>query len=311
MTNLRSLFVAVASLAMVAVAMPQAAVSASNSQIRAIVNGVVLTSGDVAKRVNFLKLRQTRGNLQQLARDELVNEVLMREEIIRTNNSVSTDDVDGAYARFAKNNNMSTDQLTKLLGQAGIGAEHFKGYIGVQMSWPRAVQARFGSSGLSTSDFIARLKDQGGKKPTTTEYFLQQVVFVVPDSKRGKILGKRKSEAEASRKRYPGCEQAKVFAATMHDVSILNIGRVLAPQLPDAWKKDIESAPEGGTTAVQVTPKGVEYLAVCKKREVSDDFAAQIVYQAEDLQKAEKDGQDPNSKKYLEILRKRAQIDLR
>ena len=51
----------------------------------------------------------------------------------------------------------------------------------------------------------------------------------------------------------------------------------------------------------------VEYLAICKKREVSDDLAAEIVFRAEDLGKKQ-DGEDPNSTRYLEELRKRAQI---
>ena len=307
--NLRSLIIGAASLVLAAIAVPQSALSAG-SDIKAIVNGIVITGGDVAKRVAFLRLRHAPGNLPKIAREELVDEVLMREEIIRTQNSVSTDDVDAAFARFAKNNKMSPAQLSKLLDQAGVTAAHFKAYIGVQMSWPRAVRARYGNQANSIN-LVERMRENGGKKPTTTEYFLQKVVFVIPESKRGQITGKRKSEAEASRKRYPGCDQAKVFAATMRDVSIVNIGRVLAPQLPDAWKGQIEKTEAGGTTSPQVGEAGVEYIAICKRREVSDDLAAQIVYQSQDLEKAEKEGQDPNAKKYLEDLRKKSTIETR
>lgn len=312
LANLRSLVVGAFCLALAAMAIPQASIAAGE-QIKAIVNGIVITSGDVAKRVNFLKLRRTPGNLQKTALDEMVNEVLMRTEIIRAGVSVSTDDVDAAYARFAKNNKMTVQQMSTIMQKAGIGVEHFKGYIGVQMSWPRAVQARFGTNGsrMTNSQFIARLKEDHGQKPKTTEYFLQQVIFVVPESKRGKIEGKRKAEAEASRKKYPGCEQAKIFAANYRDVSIRDIGRVLEPQLPDQWKAAILKTEVGGTTPPQVTEKGVEYLTVCKKREVSDDFAAQIVYEAKDLEKAEKDSADPDSKKFLDELRKNATIVMR
>jgi peptidyl-prolyl cis-trans isomerase SurA len=311
LANLRSLFVGALSIALAAAAVPQAAMSAGE-QIKAIVNGVVITSGDVAKRVNFLKLRRTPGNLQKIATEEMVNEVLERNEIIRTGMSVSTDDVDAAYARFAKNNRMSVEQLSTILEKAGIGVQHFKGYVGVQMSWPRVVQARYGAGGsrMTTQQFVARLKQDNGQKPKTNEYFLQQIIFVVPQSKQA-TTGKRKAEAEASRKKYPGCAQAKIFAAGYRDVSIRNIGRILEPQLPDNWKEQILKTPVGGTTAAQVTEKGVEYLSICKKREVSDDFAAQIIYEARDLEKAEKDSADPNSKKYIEELRKNATIIMR
>jgi peptidyl-prolyl cis-trans isomerase SurA len=312
LANLRSLIMGALCVALILSAIPQSSMAAGE-QIKAIVNGTIITSGDVAKRVNFLKLRRTPGNLQKVATDEMVNEVLMRTEIIRTGMSVSTDDVDAAFGRFAKNNKMTVPQLSAILEKAGIGVAHFKGYIGVQMSWPRVVQARYGSGGsrMTTQQFIARLKQDNGQKPKTNEYFLQQIIFVVPESKRGKIEGKRKAEAEASRKKYPGCAQAKVFAATMRDVSIREIGRILEPQLPDQWKESLLKTPVGGTTPPQVTEKGVEYLSVCKKREISDDFAAQVMYEAKDLQKAEKDSADPDSKKYLEELRKNATIELR
>lgn len=312
LARLRSLIFGAASLVLAVAVVPQVSLAASASQIRAVVNGVVITSGDVAKRAAFLRLRRTPGNPQTLARQELVDEVLMRNEIIRTGNSVSTTDVDAAFARFAANNNMNTTQLTGLLRQVGVGEDHFKAYIGVQMSWPKVVQMRFGSGGrMNTQQFITRLKTDNGKKPVTTEYFLQQVIFVVPQSKRNALSGKRKSEAEASRKLYPGCANAKVFAATMRDVSIREIGRVLEPQLPEEWKEFIIKAEVGGTTPPRATERGVEYIAICKKRQVSDDFAAQIVYEAQDLEKAEKEGDNPDSKKYLEELRKNAQIELR
>ena len=312
LANLRSLIVGALCLTLAAIAIPQASMAAGE-QIKAIVNGVIITSGDVAKRVNFLKLRRTPGNLQKQATEEMVNEVLMRTEIIRAGVSVSTDDVDAAYARFAKGNKMQVAQLSTILEKAGITVNHFKAYIGVQMSWPRAVQARFGRTGgrMSTQQFIARLKQDNGQKPKTNEYFLQQVIFVVPEAKRASISGKRKAEAEASRKKYPGCEQAKIFAATMHDVSIRNVGRVLEPQLPDQWKDSLMKTPVGGTTPPQVTERGVEYVAVCKKREISDDFAAQVIYETRDLEKAEKDSADPDSKKFLEELRKNATIEMR
>jgi peptidyl-prolyl cis-trans isomerase SurA len=313
LAHLRSLIVGTVCLGLAMMASPGTSVAAGGEAIKAIVNGTVITSSDVAKRVNFLKLRRTAGDLQKKAVDELVNEVMMRTEIIRTGLSVSTDEVDAAYERFAKSNKMSVSQMNTIMAKAGIGVDHFKGYIGVQMSWPRAVQGRYGSNGqrMSTSQFVARLKQDNGQKPKTNEYFLQQIIFVVPEAKRNKILAKRKSEAEASRKSYPGCAQAKIFAAGFRDVAIRDIGRVLEPQLPSVWKDSLLKTSPGGTTPAQVTEKGVEYLAICRKREIADDFAAQVMYEAADLQKAEKDSADPDSKKYLDDLRKNATIILK
>lgn len=306
-TALRSVAFAFAIFAVpMIVTLPAQDAFAANT-VKVVVNKTPITTDDIARRVAFLKLQRQSGNLAEKAREQLVDEALKREEIGRVKMSVSTADVDASFARFASTNKMTTDQLTKVLAQAGVGAEHFKAFIAVQMSWPRLVNARYGGRNkMSTQDFVTRLKERGNK-PVTNEYFLQQIIFVIPESKRNAISGKRKSEAESSRKRYPGCEQAKTFAATMLDVSIKDLGRMLEPELPADWKPLVEKTPEGGTTATRVTEKGVEYLAVCKKQQVSDDYAAEVVFRAEDLTKAEK-GENPNEKKYLEELRKKAQI---
>ena len=112
-----------------------------------------------------------------------------------------------------------------------MGSDHFKQFIALQMSWPRVVNARYGRN-ANTKTLMERMQENGGQKPVTTEYFLKQVIFVVPEKRRNAILGKRKAEAEASRSKFPGCEQDKVFAATMHDVSIRDLRRVLMPACP-------------------------------------------------------------------------------
>ena len=278
------------------------------SRVVAIVNTTPITSGDLARRVNLLRLQRTSGNLQKKARQQLIDEVLMREEILRLGASVSTEDVEAAFQRFAASNKLTAKKLSQILDQSGVTANHFKAYIAVQMSWPRLVNARYGGGGSkAVQDLVTRMNKRG-EKPKTNEYILQQVIFVVPEKKRSSMLGKRKGEAEASRKNYPGCDGGKKFAATMHDVSIRDLGRILEPQLPERWEKQVVKTPAGGTTGTQVTEKGVEYLAVCSKREVSDDTAAEVVFQAEDLKNADTKSDDPNSERYLKELRSKAQI---
>ncbi len=290
--------------------LPQTGTAFAASEVRVVVNGTAITSGDVAKRQAFLRLQHQKADAKS-AEDQLVEQTLKQQEISRVRMSVSKDDVDASFARFATGNKLTTAQMTQILEQAGVGVAHFKAFIAVQMSWPRLVNARYGnSSKMSNADLVARMMQNNKQKPETTEYILQQMIFVVPANKKG-IVGKRKGEAEASRSKYPGCDQAKVFAATMRDVSVRDLGRILAPELPPEWKPLVEQA-KGNTTATRVTDKGVEYLAICSQRQVSDDQAAEMVFREEDLDKAKSGKEAPpenaNATKYLEELRKKAQI---
>jgi peptidyl-prolyl cis-trans isomerase SurA len=287
-------------------ARPPAVVSGT-SEVKILVNNEVITSGDIAKRINFMRLQHQTGDIAKLAPQQLVDELLKRQEIQRVRMSVSTDDVDASYARFAASNKMTLPQLNEVLTKTGVTPQHFKSYVAVQMSWPRVLNARFGSSNkLSADDLITRMAENKDKT-ATTEYFLKQIIFVVPAAKKAAIGGQRKAEAEASRAKFPGCEQAKVFAATMHDVSVRDLGRVLAPELPTQWKPLVESA-TSNTTSALVTDRGVEYLAICSKRQVNDDVAAAAVFRQEDLGKAAEGQMTGNDKKYVDELRAKAQI---
>ncbi|MGK9050008.1 SurA N-terminal domain-containing protein [Neorhizobium sp. CSC1952] len=310
MTATRRLALAVAVLAASVVVQPVVQQAQAASEIAAVVNRTPITSTDVARRAAFLRLQRQKSDTKT-AREAMVDEILKRQEIARVKMSVSTEDVDQAFQRFSASNKMTPQQMGQVLDRAGVGVEHFKNYIAVQMSWPRLVNARYGGARgrMSSQELVTRMMENK-EKPVTTEYFLQQIIFVVPASKRNAILGKRQQEANASRSKFPGCDQSKQFAATMLDVSVRNLGRVLAPELPDEWKPLIEKA-SGGTTATRVTDRGVEFLAICNQRQVSDDFAAEVVFRAEDLTKAQKEGANPNEKKYLDELRGKAQIDYR
>jgi len=312
MTAARKLVLAAAVLAASVVVQPAVHEARAASEIAAVVNRTPITTADVARRVAFLRLQRQKADTKT-AREVMIDEVLKRQEVARMKMSVSTEDVDKAFQRFAAGNKLSTAQMGQILDRAGVGVEHFKNYIAVQMSWPRLVNARYNGGGrgkMSNQELVTRMLE-AKQKPVTTEYFLQQVIFVVPPAKRNAILGKRQAEANAARSKFPGCEQSKQFAAGYLDVSIKDLGRVLAPEMPENWKPLVEKAPANGTTMTLVTERGVEFLAICNQKQVSDDYAAEVVFRAEDASKTKKEGENPNEKKYLDELRSKAVIESR
>jgi peptidyl-prolyl cis-trans isomerase SurA len=303
--TLRALAVCTVALGAVAVSPVAVRPAQAANEIVVVVNRQAITSYDISRRVNFLKLQHQKGNLRQKAKEQMIEQALKLQEINRLNAAVSDAQVDASYKRFAESNKLTTAQLTNILNRAGVTPEHFKTYIRVQMSWPRVVKARYG--GESNRDVVARMLEQGGKKPSTTEYILQQVIFVVPSNKRG-TLGTRKREAEAMRARFRSCETTRDFAAKLRDVSVRDLGRIMQPRLPTDWKKAIENTSEGSTTPIHVTDRGVEFIAVCSARTVSDDLAAATVFQA---QNEEDSASNENSEKFLAELRQKATITQR
>jgi peptidyl-prolyl cis-trans isomerase SurA len=292
--------VAFAALPAVTIAPP-----AQASEIKYIVNSIPVTSGDIKHRAAFLRLQHRKGDATQ----EMIDQALKLAEAKRLGIRISDQQVNEAYARFAAGNKMQLKQLDGIMAQSGVTKDHFKDFIRAQMAWNQAVGAREraqqgGDTGLNEQQAVRQMLDKGGSKPTATEYMLQQVIFVVPASERHAILGKRKREAEAMRARFNGCSTTRQFAKGLLDVTVRDLGRVLAPQLPSDWADQIKKTRAGAATPVRETDRGVEFIGVCSAREVSDDKAAAMVLETEGA----KAGDDALATKYLAELKKSARI---
>ncbi len=275
------------------------------STIKYIVNDTPVTTGDIQHRAAFLKLQRKKGNAAQ----EMIDQTLRLTEARRLGIRISDAQVNEAYARFASNNKMQLKQLDGVMAQSGVTKQHFKEFIRAQMAWNQALSARYraeqGGTGTSEQEMVRRMLEKGGNKPSATEYMLQQVIFVVPAAERKSSLAKRKREAEAMRGRFNGCESTRQFAKGLLDVTVRDLGRVLAPQLPPDWADQIKKTAVGGATAVRETERGVEFIGVCSSREVSDDKVAQLMLDAEG--KGD-DEADALSTKYLGELKAKARI---
>ena len=300
------LFSASAALLLGLSAIPAVTPHAHASEIKYVVNNIAVTSYDIQRRAAFLKLQNRKGNINKLAADDMIEQTLKAAEMKRLGVRISDQQVEDAYKRFATNNKMSVTQLSGMLQQAGVTADHFKEFIRSQMGWNQALSARFRAQGgtMSEQDAVRRMLEQGGNKPTATEYMLQQVIFVVPPKERGAI-GKRKREAEAMRARFNGCESTRQFAKGLIDVTVRDLGRVLAPELPTEWADQIKKTKAGGATGVRETDRGVEFIGICSAREVSDDKVARMVFQSEG---SKEDQGEEMSKRYLAELREKARI---
>ncbi|MET3589436.1 peptidyl-prolyl cis-trans isomerase SurA [Bartonella silvatica] len=274
------------------------------------VNGRAITNYDIKRRAAFLKLQQKPGNLVAQAKEELINEVLQNIEVKRRNIEVSDSEVESAFENFATQNNMTIDQLNQILIQSDITVQHFKDYIRGQMGWGRLVNARYQAEmGMITEqEAVRRILKNGGVKPSTNEYTLQRIVFVIPQRLRSEIFDRRKREASNFRTHFRGCANTRNQARGILDVTVRNLGKFLEPQLPSAWTQAILATPAGKMTQLQETSDGIEAIAVCKIKRVSNDYVARLIFSIQDNQQKSPQALEKLSEKYLEELRRAARI---
>lgn len=286
-----------------------ATVTQRGTNIEAIVNGRPITNYDVQRRTAFLKLRRVGGNRSEKALEELIEEAIKLQEAGRVDLLASDEQVDEAFGRFASNNRMSKDQLSQVLGQAGVSANHFKEYIRSQISWQRLVGSRFRAEtqNQSTQEAVLAMRRSGQDRPETNEYILQQVIFVIPSDKRKAMLSQRRKEAYSFKQQFTSCDQTAKQAVGLLDVTVRDLPRVLEPQLPEEWADQIIAAEEWQTTELQNTDRGVEFIAICSKKSVADDNAVKVIEQAQQFEEFNERGGEV-SEKYLAELKSRAQI---
>jgi len=282
---------------------PVAALPAQAAGVKVIVNNVPITTADIAHRAAFLKLQRRKG---VSAEQDMIDQTLRYAEEKRLGINITDKQVDDAYAGFAKKNKLTLKQLGMILDHAGVTPDHFKQFLRVQIGWGEALRARFRSqSSAETADVVRQMIEKGEKKPSAMEYTLQQVIFVVPQRDWKAIFAKRKREAEAMRAKFDGCQNTRASMKGLIDVTVRDLGQVLAPELPSDWADDIKKTKIGSATPVHVTKRGLEYIGICKGKEVSDDRVAELVLESgKDQEKMAKDLND----KYIAELRKKARI---
>ncbi|MEZ5791299.1 MAG: peptidylprolyl isomerase [Nitratireductor sp.] len=283
-------------------------VAQKGTYIKVLVNGEPITNYDIQRRAKFRQVRRLKATTSETEK-ELIDEKLKLQEASKRGLVASDAQVNAAFANFAQNNRSTPAKISSDLDRIGIGAQHFKEFIRAQISWSRTFSSKLQSEAVSKNESgaIFDLRKSGSSKPQTTEYQLKEIIFVVPEDKRKTMMKTRKQEALGFQQRFAGCDTLFDQVKGLRDVAIKDAGRLMQPELPPLWKKDIEATSEGQTTAPKETEKGVELIAVCKARLTSDDRAAEVMAKSELYDSLEAKG-DTAADDYLAELRKSATI---
>jgi peptidyl-prolyl cis-trans isomerase SurA len=247
----------------------------ADSSIKVLVNDDAITSYDIGQRLKLMTIAREKGGAKE-ATDQLINESIEVADAKKHGISISDDRVNQAYANIAKGMKMSPDQLTKILGSQGIAADTLKRRIKAQMTWAQVVQAKSRSEvSIKSSDITrALLADNKTDTKETTEYTLQQILFVVPKGSSPAYFAQRKREAESYRLRFAGCDKSIDQAKGLKDVVVRNIGRRTASELGGHDGQEVRDTAVGKTTAPAQVDQGVTLVAVCSTRSINGDSLA-------------------------------------
>ena len=242
----------------------------ADSEISIVVNNVPITTSAISRRVSLLRLRNIDGNLESIAKEELIDETLQRLEARRINLSIPDNEIEVAYRNFATDNNMAYFELDNLLTESGATIRGFKEYIRSGLRWQRAVGLRYRAENSIEDDnpLSYLFGGEGDEGVETIQYTLKQVIFVVPKDKLETHSDARMTQANNFRSVYRSCAGIIDIAKKFKDVSVLDPGRVSEDRIPPQWRTEVKATSEGKLTRAVRTDRGVELFAVCKKEKL-------------------------------------------
>jgi peptidyl-prolyl cis-trans isomerase SurA len=276
-----------------------------NDSIPVVVNDHPITRYDITQRAKLMQISGAQAT-EKAATEDLVDEVLQVEEAARIGLKVPREQVDAAYASIAANLKLSSDDLTKALSGEGIDPNTLKRRLLAQITWQQLVSSRARESGqIKESDVTTALLAKGNPQTLKTqEYTLQQIVFVVPSGSSTATYDQRRSEAEAFRQRFQGCDKTLNQTKQLNGVVVKDLGRRDSTELGGSDGEAIKNAKAGSTLRPAQTAQGIELIAVCSVKDIQSTAAARLDIQNQLFQKQS----DAIAANYLKELRARATI---
>lgn len=281
----------------------------SSSAIPVLVNDKPITQYDIEQRMKLMRLGGGGGSRDGAVK-ELIDEQIQLNEAERLSYRVADERVEAAYASVAGGLKLTPAKLNEALRSEGIRPDTLKRRLRAQITWRALVERylRQQAAKLSHTDIAAELLSDGGSDAVILkEFILQRIIFVVPKGSPESRYTQRRSEANAFRQRYKGCDTALEQARQLKEVVVQDIGRRSADQLDGRQGEEVRKTKAGETIAPNRTDEGVELIGVCSIREIQSTAAAEAALsnkyalaQADDL------GED-----YLKELRAAAIIEYR
>jgi len=157
--------------------------------IVAIVNGNILTSQDLDDQVKMAMfasgLKDTKEIRAEILRNMVTEEIkwgLLKKFSDRVT-FITDKDVNGAFERIAKRNNMNAVSFSKLLASKGINEKAFKHSIRVNLSWIEYIKAKYGKNVNITERELVAILDGIKENKKKESFLVSRMFFPVVDSR--------------------------------------------------------------------------------------------------------------------------------
>ena len=279
------LFLAVPALAVPAWSQTPAARAAAPaedlSRIVAVVNGDVITAGDVAARRHLLALSIGLANqpeavqrLTQAVTQQLIDERLRLQEMQRRQIVVSDKDIANAFAELEHRNNMPPGAMRRRLEQDGVQVRTMIDELRVQIGWSRVVREALGPLADITEAEVEEQTKLLLAQTGQTEYHVSQIFLSAP---RPNQQADARALAETIITQLRGGAPFPIVAAQFSQSQTAlqggDLGWVEASQLDPEEVRVASEMPPGAISNPLQVPGGISIIALQARRVLGKEMA--------------------------------------
>ncbi len=250
-----------------------ASVSAQTFTIAVTVNDQPISEWDVGQRVKFYQAtgggRENVEKLRKRALDELVEEQLISQEARRLGLSVEETRVVAAIEQRLKPLKRNYAQFKQYLSSRKVDISTLENQVRWQLAWSTVVGQTFRNQvSISETDISEAAEEVASKSENSAEelFILQKIHLEVPEGSDDLTIVRRMKEAEEIRKFFVDCKRNKSALKHFDAVSIEDLPRTKTDSLEEPTRSLVLQAKEGEMTPPNLTPDGIEMIAVCKRQ---------------------------------------------
>lgn len=147
-----------------------------------IVNNDVVTYYEIDQRERFFELLNAPGDLNERARETLLEERLQEQAGDLLGVSASVDEIQAGMEEFAARANLTTEELIAAIAQDGVAAETFRDFVAAGVTWRNVLGARFGAQAQVSDDEIDRALALGSSEGAARIRLAELVIPLTPET---------------------------------------------------------------------------------------------------------------------------------
>jgi peptidyl-prolyl cis-trans isomerase SurA len=165
---------------------PSSTSGGQTARAAAVVNDIVISSYDLDQRIKLAMVTSGQQPSPDLARRihdqilrQLVDEMLQMLEAQKYNVKVQAADVDAALKRISQQNNITPEQINKMLDENGIARATLQQQLQADIAWQKLVQQRVAPRVSVSDDEVDAVLARMQESASSTQYLAAEIFIPV------------------------------------------------------------------------------------------------------------------------------------